>query len=163
MLSPRTRHRLDVQGFDSVDEAELAEVAPWLRLAFASCALLAGVGTALASPVVLLVLVPIAASAAVFPRHPFDLVYNHLVRRFTGTRALPRRGPPARFACGVGTAWLLVTAWAFLAGHHVVGYALGAALTGVAVLVSTTDICIPSMLYRLVFGAPKRRATGGEP
>jgi hypothetical protein len=30
-LSPRTRRRLDSQGFETVDERELAPVAPWLH------------------------------------------------------------------------------------------------------------------------------------
>ena len=46
-LAPRTRRRLDIQGFDPVDEQVLAPVAPWLRLAFDLCALLGGVGTRL--------------------------------------------------------------------------------------------------------------------
>lgn len=46
-LSRETRRRLDIQGFEQCDEATLGPVAPWLRLAFALCALIAGVGTAL--------------------------------------------------------------------------------------------------------------------
>jgi Domain of unknown function (DUF4395) len=157
MLSCRTLRRLDIQGFDTVEEGELAEVAPWLRLAFGFCTALAAVGTAVASPVILLVLAPIALLAAALPVHPFDLIYNHGIRHLTGTGPLPKRGAPSRFACGVGAVWLLVTAWAFSAGHAVLGYTLGAALTGVALLVSTTDICIPSMIYRLLFGAPRAR------
>jgi hypothetical protein len=157
MLSCRTLRRLDIQGFDTVEERELAEVAPWLRLAFGFCTVLAAVGTAVASPVILLVLAPIALLAAALPVHPFDLIYNHGIRHLTGTGPLPKRGAPSRFACGVGAVWLLVTAWAFSAGHAVLGYTLGAALTGVALLVSTTDICIPSMIYRLLFGAPRAR------
>ena len=37
-LSPTTRRRLDVQGFSDVNDETLAEVAPWLRMAFARCA-----------------------------------------------------------------------------------------------------------------------------
>ena len=55
-LNPRTRRLLDIQGFEEVDMQELAPVAPWLRLAFGLCALLGGVGTLLASPIILLVL-----------------------------------------------------------------------------------------------------------
>ena len=157
MLSSRTLRRLDIQGFDTVEERELAEVAPWLRLAFGFCALLAAVGTSVASPIVLLGLTLIAALGAAFPVHPFDLIYNHGVRHLTGTGPLPKRGAPSRFACGMGAVWLVVTAWAFSAGHAVLGYTLGAALTAVALLVSTTDICIPSMLYRLLLGAPRAR------
>lgn len=156
-LTPRTSRLLDIQGFDTVDVQELAPVAPWLRLAFGLCAVLGGVGTVLASPTILLVLTPIAALAAAAPVHPFDLIYNHGIRHLTGTGPLPRRGVPSRLGCGMGAVWLLVTAWAFSDGHLVAGYALGGGLTFVALLVSTTDICIPSMIYRSIFGWPRAR------
>ena len=109
-LSATTRHRLDVQGFDGVSDQLLAEVAPWLRLAFVLCATLAAIGTITASSALLGTLVVIAALAAVFPVHPFDLLYNHGIRHATGTQPLPKRGVPSRFACGVGAIWLLVVA-----------------------------------------------------
>jgi hypothetical protein len=157
MLSSCTLRRLDIQGFDTVEERALARVAPWLRLAFGFCALLAAVGTALTSPTILLILALIAVLAAALPVHPFDLIYNHGIRHLTGTGPLPKRGAPNRFACGLGAVWLLVTAWSFSSGHAVLGCTLGAALTAVALLVSTTDICIPSMICRLLFGAPRAR------
>jgi hypothetical protein len=156
-LTPRTRRLLEIQGFDAVDVLELAPVAPWLRLAFGLCGLLGGVGTLLASPTILLVLALIAALAAASPVHPFDLIYNHGIRHFTGTGPLPKRGAPTRFGCGMGAVLVLVTAWAFSAGHQVAGYALGGALTFVVLLVSTTDICIPSLIYRSIFGWPRAR------
>jgi hypothetical protein len=156
-MTPRKRRLLDIQGFDSVDVRELAPVAPWLRLAFGLCALLGGVGTALASPTILLVLAPFAVLAAASPVHPFDLIYNYGIRHFTGIGPLPRRGAPSRFGCGMGAILLLVTAWAFSAGHTGVGYALGAVVTLAALLVGTTDICIPSLIYRSVFGWPGAR------
>ena len=156
-LTPRTRRLLEIQGFDAVDVLELAPVAPWLRLAFGLCGLLGGVGTLLASPTILLVLALIAALAAASPVHPFDLIYNHGIRHFTGTGPLPKRGAPTRFGCGMGAVLVLVTAWAFSAGHLVVGYALGGVLTFVVLLVSTTDICIPSLIYRSIFGWPRAR------
>lgn len=159
-LTRTSRRRLDIQGFEGVEDAALAAVAPWLRLAFALCAVMAGVGTALASPMILLLLFPIALLAAVFPVHPFDLIYNYGIRFMTGTGPLPRRHAPSRFACGLGAVWLLATAWAFHAGLLVGGYVLGGLLTAVAVLVSTTDICIPSLVYRSVFGFPRQRDPG---
>jgi hypothetical protein len=111
----------------------------------------------LASPTVLLALAALATLAAVSPVHPFDLIYNVGIRRLTGTRPLPRRGVPSRFGCGMGAVFLLVTAWTFSAGHALTGYALGGMLTLVALLVSTTDICIPSILYRSIFGWPPAR------
>lgn len=156
-LSTATRRRLDIQGFEAVDDATLAPVAPWLRLAFGLCAVIGGVGTALASPQILLMLVPIAALAAALPVHPFDIFYNHGIRHLTGTGPLPRRGAPSRFACGMGAVWLLPTAWLFYTGHLTAGYVLGGSLTCVAVLVSATDICIPSLMFRSVFGFPPHR------
>jgi hypothetical protein len=161
-LASRTRRRLDIQGFDTVDGQELARVAPWLRLAFGLCALLGGVGTALASPTILLVLAPFAALAAASPVHPFDLIYNYGIRHLTGTGPLPKRGAPSRFGCGMGAILLAVTAWAFSTGHAGVGYALGAVVTLAALLVSTMDICIPSMIYRSLFGWPRARECATE-
>jgi uncharacterized membrane protein YphA (DoxX/SURF4 family) len=161
-LTPRTSRLLDIQGFDTIHVEELARVAPWLRLAFGLCTLLGGLGTVLASPAILLALTLLAALAAATPVHPFDLIYNYGIRHLTGTGSLPRRGAPTRFGCGVGAVFLLVTAWAFSAGHVVAGYALGGMLTFVVLLASTTDICIPSMIYRLISGWPPARAPQQE-
>jgi hypothetical protein len=159
-LSPTTLRRLDIQGFDRVPVSQLADVAPWLRVTFGLCAVLAVAGTALASPVVLLLLAPLALAGAVSPVHPFDRLYNHGLRRLTGTPRLPRRGAPSRFACGLGAAWLVATAWAFQSGATAAGYLLGGALGAIAALVSTTDICIPSMLFRTFCGWPPARGGG---
>jgi hypothetical protein len=150
-LSATTRRRLNVQGLNDLDDETLAETAPWHRMAFGLCALMAGVGTALASPTVLWILMPIAALAALFPVHPFDLIYNHGIRYLRDTGPLPKRRAQSRFACGVGAVWLVATALAFQSGALITGYVLGGALTGVALLVSTTDICIPSMIYNALF------------
>ena len=156
-LGEKRLSRLDVQGFDTVDEELLAEVGPWLRLAFGLCATLAIVGTALASTPLLLTLAAIAFLAGVLPVHPFDLIYNHGIRHLTGTRPLPKRGPPSRFACGVGALWLIVTVGVFDAGWTIAGYVLGFTLASVAILVSTIDICLPSMIFRAIFGSPVPR------
>jgi len=155
-LSATTRRRLEIQGFVGLDDQTLATAGPWLRLAFALCTVLAAIGTLFASPLILWALVPIAALAAIFPVHPFDLLYNHGVRHLTGTGPLPKRGAPTRFACGLGAVWLLAAGWAFHSGHWMIGYGLGGALVVVGLLVSTTDICIPSLLYRSIFGFPPR-------
>ena len=74
------RRRLNVQGLSDVNDEVLAATAPWHRMAFATCALLAAIGTALALPVILWMLTPVAALATLFPVLPFDLVYNHGIR-----------------------------------------------------------------------------------
>ena len=153
-MSATTRRRLEIQGFVDLDDRTLTEPGRWLRLPFALCTALAAAGTLLAAPILFWVLAPIAALAAIFPVHPFDLLYNHGLRHVTGTGPIPRRGAPSRFACGLGAVWLLGAGWAFQSGYMVAGYLLGGALTVVALLVSTTDICIPSIIYRSIFGFP---------
>ena len=150
-LSATTRRRLNVQGFCDVDDETLTNIAPWLRMAFGLCSLIAGAGTVFASPTILWVLTPIAALGAMFPVHPFDLIYNYGIRFVRNTEPLPKRRAQSRFACGLGAVWLVATALTFQAGALTAGYILGGTLTGVGVLVSTTDICIPSMIYNALF------------
>ena len=153
-LSAVTRRRLDAQGFVELDDATLAEVGPWLRLAPALCATWAAVGTGLGSPEVLWALMPFAALGALLRGHPFDAIYNHGVRYFLGTRPLPPYHAPRRFACAVATLWLGATGWALYAGASLLGYALGAALVLAALVPTLSDFCIPSFFFGLLFGKP---------
>lgn len=157
-ISPSTRRRLEIQGFSGFDEPTFAETAPWLRFAMALCTLLSATGTVLASPLFLWSLAPLAVWGAVSPVHPFDHLYNFILRRVTKTGPLPKRGAPSRFACALGAVMLLLTGWAFNDGAIVTGYVLGGLLTLVGSLVSTTDICIPSLIFRMIFGFPPNSA-----
>ena len=156
-ISSVTRRRLDIQGFTDVDENLLKQTASWLRFPFALCTILAALGTVFASPVFLYMLTPFAALATIFPVHPFDLIYNYGVRHLTKTPKLPKRGAPSRFACGLGSVWLIVTAFMFQEGNLTIGYILGGSLTFVALLVSTINFCIPSIIYKSIFGFPPKR------
>jgi hypothetical protein len=150
-LSRTTRARLDIQGLGDISDEVLASIVPWQRMAYFLCALLAGVGTVLASPTILFSLTVVSAPAALLPFHPFDLIYNHGVRHLRNTGPLPKRRAQGRFACGIATLWLVATGIAFGAGQNVLGYLLGGSLTAVGLLVGTTDICIPSMIYNALF------------
>ena len=145
------RHRLEAQGFCDLDDATLEEIGPWLRWSPVICTLVMTVGVLLQSAWLLWGLAAIAFVGALLPFHPFDLLYNHGARHLTGTRPLPQQGPQRRFACGIASAWLLATGWAFHAGASTLGYALGVPLVLVAALVSVTNICIPSMIYNALF------------
>jgi len=93
----------------------------------------------------------VVVTRAFLPFHPFDLLYNYGVRHFTGTRPFPHNGPQRKFACGLAFAWLIATGWAFYMGASTLGFALGVPLILVAALVSTTHICIPSIIYNFLF------------
>jgi hypothetical protein len=159
-LTPTIKRRLEIQGFTEVDPGVLAKTASWLGFPYGICATLAAVGVILASPMILLALTFFSAWGLVSPVHPFDYVYNYGIRYATGTRPFPKRGVPGRFACGLGTIWLVVTAGAFYSGMMLTGYILGGMLVLVALLVSTIHFCIPSLIYRSIFGFPPK--TGVE-
>jgi hypothetical protein len=151
-LSEARRLLLDIQGFDAVDDAVLAETEMWIRLSPALCAGIAAAGTALASPWTLVALAAVAALGAALPFHPFDLAYNLGIRRVLSSPQLPRNRAPRRFACGMASAWLLVTGALFGAGYGVAGYVLGFTFVGTATLVATTHICLPSIMFRTACG-----------
>lgn len=163
-VSATIRSRLEAQGFRSLDDETLAEIGPWMRWSPAICAVVMATGTILASPPVLWGLAGIALLGAVFPRHPFDLLYNHGVRHLTRTRPLPPHGPQRRFACGLATVWLAGTGLAFHQGALTLGYVLGGVLTAVAALVAVTHFCIPSLVYNTLFLRPATpRPPGARP
>ena len=151
-LGAMQRHLLDIQGFGDVDDVTLGRTQLWLRLSPALCGVIAAAGVIFASPPVLFGLAVIAAAGAILPFHPFDLAYNLVLRRWTRGPRLPSNGAPRRFACGLASAWLVITGGLFAVGYDVPAYALGAAFVAVAALVATTHICIPSIMFRTACG-----------
>ena len=83
-------------------------------------------------------------------KHPFDLIWDYGIRRRTGGPPLPPTPPPRRFACQLATFWLIGLAAAFLAGADTLGLALGIPLLIVAATVTTTNWCVPSLIYGLL-------------
>jgi len=148
--------RLDTQGYVHVPQDQLATLEPWLRWSPALCTAVMAIGTLLGSQWVLWGLVPFAALGTIADRHPFDYLYNYGVRHLTGTAPLPPQGAPRRFACGIASVWLIATGVLFAADLATAGYVMGGLLTAVALLVSVTHFCIPSLIYGLLFGRPTR-------
>jgi hypothetical protein len=157
------RSRVEAQGFRGLDDEALAEIGPWLRWSPALCAVFMAAGTALASAGVLWTLAAVALLGALLPFHPFDLLYNQVVRHLTGTRPLPRHAAQRRFACGLAAVWLAGSGLAFHQHATTLGYALGGTLTAVATIVGVTHFCIPSLVYNKLFGrrAADRAAADG--
>ncbi|MEX2236779.1 MAG: DUF4395 family protein [Dehalococcoidia bacterium] len=151
-LSTNALRRLEMQGWVGLDPAYLAEVHPWTRLAPALCMVVAAVGTALASPLILLALAVTAGAAAASGVHVFELFYNYGLRRINGTRPLPRARAARRFACGAGAIWLAATAALFIAGADLPGYILGSALVATSGAFTLTGFCIPSLIFNKLFG-----------
>ncbi len=157
------RKNIVAQGFTGLtDRAYLAIDLP-LRIAPAICMLWVAVGTVLASPVILWLLVPFAAAGAIFRGHPFDVFYNHGLRHLTGGPPLPPYGIRRRFACAMATLLITAAAWSFQVGAPLAGYILGAAVVAAAAVNVTLGFCIPSFVLRLFFGEVDPRGTRPRP
>jgi uncharacterized protein DUF4395 len=120
----------------------------WLGLRFPTglCLGLVIAALALESPVMLLALSGIGLIAGFTSRHPFDLLWNHGLRRLIGAPELPPNPPRRRHAFKLATVWLLAVAGLFATGQDVAALSLGAVLVGVCGLVTATNFCIPSTL-----------------
>ena len=155
-ISDKTRHRLAIQGYEGINDKELSEAALWIKFAPGVCAVWAATGTFMASYTVIWALAPLALLGAIFPYHPFDSLYNFVIRHFLGRKALPKNGAPRRFSCALGSVWLFAVGFSFYTGLDLLGAALGYSMVAVATLVTTTDFCIPSGLYRRLFSPLKK-------
>lgn len=146
------RQRIQAQGFCGLDDATYKQLNYALRLSPAICMVWAAIGTALASPTILWVLVPFAALGAILPGHPFDVLYNYGLRHVFRTPPLPPYPIRRRFACLMATIMLIFAAWGFQAGMPMVGYIVGWSLVAAAFVNVSTGFCIPSFIVRLTVG-----------
>jgi Domain of unknown function (DUF4395) len=151
MLSPTTKKRLMVQGYNCYSDAELSQHQFGIRFAYYLCDSLVLIGLLLSNLWILAAAMFIAFLGWLLPRHPFDYLYNSVIRKMLDKPELPPRTKQVRFACGIATVWLAGTILLFHYGLFFLGYLLGGLLVAVATLVATTDICIPSMIYNALF------------
>ena len=146
------REKIEAQGFCGLDDRSLTEINYPLRLAPAICLAWTLTGTALASPAILLALVPLAFLGAVLPGHPFDVIYNFGLRHLFGTRALPAYGFRRRLGCIAASIVLTASALSFQFGVPMVGYVLGSMVAMGTLLNVTTGLCPPAVVMGLLFG-----------
>ena len=150
-----TDANLAVQGYRLRPEESRA-LRVGLRFPTALCLALVVVGLALQSATVILALVPIGAVAGWTSRHPFDLLWNHGLRRRFDSPPLPPNPTRRRHAFKLATVWMLAVGVLFAAGEPTVALVLGGVLVAVCGLVTTTHFCVPSTLLNAL---GQRRAT----
>jgi hypothetical protein len=143
-----TRANLIMQGYSlSADDMRALRVG--LRFPTALCLALVLTGLAFESALVIALLVPIGAVAGWTTRHPFDLIWNHGLRRFARAPELPPNPTRRRHAFKLATVWLAAVAGLFAAGAATAALLLGGVLVAVCSLVTVTNFCIPSTLLAL--------------
>ena len=149
-VSDVTRKRLCIQGFGSYSAEQLAAFRFGIRLPYLLCAIIALLGIVFVSIPLLTAIMVIAFFGIILPYHRFDYLYNFGIRQLIGRPKLPPRTPQVRFACVVATFWLAVTIFFLSQGFAVAGIVWGSVLVGLAALVGSTDVCVPSMVYNLI-------------
>jgi hypothetical protein len=152
LISPARISRLKVQGYDTgFTDEEISQHAAGNRFAFQMCTLLFTTGIVLTNIPILLATAIIAFLTVILPNHPFDYLYNYGVRYWLNRPKLPRRARQAKFACSIASLWLGIIIYLFYNNLFAWGYALGGILFVIALLVSTIDFCIPSLIYNSLF------------
>jgi hypothetical protein len=151
LLSDTRINRLKAQGYCNISDAELSALAFGNRFAYFVCVTILAIGVALTSIPILIAMITIAFFGIILPYHPLDYIYNHAVRHMLGKPKLPRRSKQLKFACTVATIWISGVIYLFYSDFLIAGYVAGGLLGSVALLVATTDFCIPSTIYNFIF------------
>jgi hypothetical protein len=156
VFSPTRRKRLETQGYEGFTDRELNDFKFGIRFAYYLCTTLVVVGLLLTNLKILSIAMAVAFLGTIPPSHPFDYLYNYVIRHFMHKPKMPPRSNQGRFACGIASIWLGGVIFLFYNDLHFWGYLAGGLLVVVALLVSTMDFCIPSMIYNFFF----KRKTG---
>ena len=157
-LPPFKRRMFDIQGYENVTDEDFGAIAKWMIFPFFTCATISAIGLLFESMPMLTILAGIAALAAVSPVHPLDLIYNYGIRYITGTGKLLRRLGLNRVVCAIAAIWLVIAIVAHNAGMTMVYLLFGWSMVGIAYVMGTLDVCIPSYVIRSVTGFPQKRS-----
>jgi hypothetical protein len=149
---PATRIKfLKAQGYSNLSDDDISELAFGNRFAYIVCGSIVAVAVATAHIPTLIAMMVVAFLGVILPYHPFDYIYNHVLRGMLNKPKLPPRSKQLKFTCVIATLWLFATTYLFYSGLTNAGYVLGGLLVAVAFIVSATDFCIPSTIYNFIF------------
>ncbi len=151
LLSTTRIKFLKAQGYCNLSDSEISGLAFGNRFAYIVCGSIVAVAVATAHVPTLIAMTLVAFFGIVLPYHPFDYIYNYVLTDMLNKPKLPPRSKQLKFACVIATLWLIATTYLFYSGFTIAGYVLGGLLVTVAFIVSTTDFCIPSMIYNFIF------------
>jgi hypothetical protein len=137
------RSNLTTQGY-RLSDAERRELSIALRFSTGLCLTLVVVALALESPVMVFVLSGVGAVAGLTARHPFDHLWNRVVRHAVGGPELPPNPVRRRHAFKIATVWLAAVGGLLSAGAITAALLLGGLLVAACAAVTAANLCIPS-------------------
>lgn len=157
-LTGRRIGYIKAQGYFHLPDGEVTDLAFGNRFAYILCGTMLTVGVLMANIPILAAMATIAFLSVILPNHLFDYPYNHIIRHILHKPKLPPRSKQLKFACSIATLWISVTTYLFYTGLVVAGYVMGSFLLSVVFILVTTDFCIPSYIYNLIFTAENVRS-----
>ena len=148
-VSPTASQRALAQQGYAYSPAQLAELSWGLRFTPAACMLLAVYGLGSQQPWVHFSLAALGILPFWAPTwHPFDRLYNHVLRPIWSGVELPPNPLPRRIACFMGGAMNIGIGVAFVAGNVPVAYGFGVVLIALQLIVISTHFCVASWMYQ---------------
>ncbi len=160
VISQKNIERLETQGFTGFTAKEISDHQYGIRFAYWLCATFVTLGLIFKSIPLLSIALVAAFGAVIHSRHPFDYIYNYGVRHLFKKPKTPKRAIQGKIACGLATLTIIGIILFFNAENMIGGYILGGMLLSSAFLVSTTDICIPSIAYKFFMKNKTRQNLG---
>jgi hypothetical protein len=151
-----TDRALAMQGFPIRANRRMRRIRPWLRLTPSLSTLWIASGTALASPALLLGFALVSALGASRRKHPFDELYDRVLRRVTKGEPLLDNPAPRRFAMALAAAWAATAALLMVTRHRRAGRIAGGLLGAAGATVASTHFCLGSWTYRRIAGVGRR-------
>lgn len=152
-----SQRRTRIQGWTGADAACADTVTGAQRIGPAVCAVGGLAGAALASPLLLGVFAVTALVGTFARNHPFEWVYNRIAAD-RGRLQMPPNRAAKRLGCAIGTVFLGGAAVAMVSGLTTLGVVLAVVLGLTAAFVAVTRICVPSLLFTVLWGADRAAA-----
>ena len=146
-----------LQGWRGLDAQRAATSGGGDRVAPAFCAVGSLAASVLASPVIAAILALTALVGAFAPNHPVETLVNGLAAR-RGVAPMPANRAAKRLGCAMGVVFLGGATVALWAGNIVLGSALAGTLGVLAGFVALTGICVPSLVFTVLWGAERAQA-----
>jgi Domain of unknown function (DUF4395) len=141
-----TRANLTTQGY-CLSDRERRELAIGLRFSTGLCLALVVVALVLQSAAMVFALCGVGLIAGFTARHPFDYMWNHIVRHAFGAPALPPNPSRRRDAFKVGTVWLALLGTLLAIGAVTAALILGGMLLAACATVTVLNLCLPSEAF----------------
>lgn len=151
-LSQTRINRIKAQGYQNYSDHQISDLAFGNRFAYQLCTSILIVGVLLWNVPILGAMMTVAFFGVVLPNHPFDYIYNYFLAKRMNKPQVPPRSIQLKFACSAATLCIGSTIYFIQNDMMTAAMIMAYQLCGVAFLVATIDLCIPSIIFNATIG-----------